>query len=133
MHLRRTLVLSALAVATTVAAFSQVLPKTAERPVTDAVRQRVKVLGSSPQPRWTGLAHRPGVLFALKYQPPLNQPLIVTMGPSAVFEVATGKELPDRIPQANGGTAGGGSRVGSRVARSSTRVTRIPVNALTPI
>jgi prolyl oligopeptidase len=189
------------ALATAVAAFSQSLPQTAQRPVTDtyygikvvdpyrwledwnkpevqtwtatqtrytraqldarpfadAVRDRVKALGSSPQPRWTGLTYRPGVLFAIKYQPPLNQPLIVSMGTAAdpsservivdpnrldssgtttidyyepsldgrliavslskggtedgtvhVFEVATGKELADRVPRANGGTAGGG-------------------------
>ena len=201
MQFRRMIALCAVGLATAVAAFSQALPKTAERPVTDTyygtkvvdpyrwledwnnpevqawtaaqtrytraqldarpfadvVRDRVKTLGSSPQPRWTALTYRPGVLFALKYQPPLNQPLIVTMGTSAdsasehvvvdpnrldpsgattvdfyqpsidgrlvavslskggtedgtvhVFEVATGMERPDRIQQANGGTAGGG-------------------------
>src|SRR5262245_2415638 len=189
------------ALATAVAAFSQSLPQTPQRPVTDtyygikvvdpyrwledwsksevqtwtaaqtrytraqldarpfadAVRDRVKALGSSPQPRWTGLIYRSGVLFAIKYQPPLNQPLIVSMGTAAdpaservivdpnrldssgtttidfyqpsldgrliavslskggtedgtlhVFEVATGKEFADRVPRANGGTAGGG-------------------------
>jgi prolyl oligopeptidase len=201
MQFRRMAAAFAVALATAVAAFSQSLPPTTERPVTDtyygikvvdpyrwledwsqpevqtwtaaqtgytraqldarpfgdAVRDRVKALGSSPQPRWTGLTYRPGVLFAIKYQPPLNQPLIVSMGTAAdptservvvdpnrldssgtttidfyepsldgrlvavslskggtedgtvhVFEVATGKELADRVPRANGGTAGGG-------------------------
>jgi prolyl oligopeptidase len=125
-------------------------------PATEAIRRRVKVVGSSAQPRWAMLTFRPGALFALKFQPPLNQPLLVVLPPAAdpasertivdpnridrsgattvdfyvpsrdgllvavslsqggtedgtvhVFEVATGKELPDRIPRVNGGTAGG--------------------------
>ncbi len=201
MQVPRMAAASAVALATAVAAFSQNLPPTTERPVTDTyygikvvdpyrwledwskpevqtwtaaqtrytraqldarpfadgVRDRVKALGSSPQPRWTGLTYRSAVLFAIKYQPPLNQPLIVAMGAAAdptservivdpnrldssgtttidyyepsldgrliavslskggtedgtlhVFEVATGKELADRVPHANGGTAGGG-------------------------
>src|SRR4029453_16585491 len=127
MQFRRMAAGFAVALATAVAAFSQSLPQTPERPVTDtyygikvvdpyrwledwnkpevqtwtaaqtrytrgqldarpfadAVRDRVKALGSSPQPRWTGLTYSPGMLFAIKYQPPLNQPLIVSMAASA--------------------------------------------------
>lgn len=126
------------------------------QPFADAVRQRVQQVGTIASPRWTTLVPRPGMLFALKYQPPLNQPLLVVMPESAdpstervvvdlnkidpsgrttidfyvpsrdgrlvaaslseggtedgtvhVFESTTGRELPDRIPRVNGGTAGG--------------------------
>ena len=126
------------------------------QPFAEAVRQRVRAVGSSASPRWSALTSRPGALFALKNQPPLDQPLIVVMPPTAdpaaervivdpnrldksgrttidfyvpsrdgklvavslsvggtesgtvhVFDVSTGRELPDRIPRVNGGTAGG--------------------------
>src|SRR5438093_4541007 len=49
------------------------------QPFSEAVRQRVKAVGTSASPRWSALTPRPGALFALKSQPPLNQPLLVVM------------------------------------------------------
>lgn len=120
-----------------------------------AVRERVRQLVTAVGFRYSGLVRRGGTLFALKFQPPKQQPFLVTLGaldaatektlldpvaldPSGrtaidffvpspdgklvavslsrdgtedgtlhVVEVATGKELPDRIPRVNGGTAGG--------------------------
>ncbi len=120
-----------------------------------AIRERVRELVTAAGFRYSGLVRRGGTLFALKFQPPRQQPFLVTLGsldaasekplldpvaldPSGrtaidffapspdgklvavslsqngtedgtlhVLEVATGKELPDRIPRVNGGTAGG--------------------------
>src|SRR3954462_13093913 len=122
----------------------------------EAVRRRGRGVATSASPRWTALVSRPGALFALKFQPPLNQPLLVVMpatadpaservlvdpnrldpngstiidfyvpspdgklvavslsvggnesGMAHPFGVGSGRELPDRIPRVNGGTAGG--------------------------
>lgn len=120
-----------------------------------AIRERVQELVTAAGFRYSGLVRRGGTLFALKFQPPRQQPFLVTLGslgaasekplldPAAldpsgrtaidffapspdgklvavslsqngtedgtlhVLEVATGKELPDRIPRVTGGTAGG--------------------------
>lgn len=126
------------------------------QPFAEAVRRRVKAVGSSSQPRWRSLQVRGELVFAVKSQPPLNQPFLVVLpatldlageravvdpnridpsgrtaidfyepspdgrrvavslsiggteeGTVHVFDVATGAELPDRIPRVNGGTAGG--------------------------
>lgn len=71
---------------------------------TEPVRQRVKAVGSSANPRWTALKSRPGALFALKFQPPLNQPLLVVMPPSA--DPASERVIvdPNRIDPSGGTT-----------------------------
>jgi prolyl oligopeptidase len=125
-------------------------------PSGEAVRRRVQAVGTSASARWTALTPRPAALFALKYQPPRNQPQLVVLPPTAdpaaervivdpnridpsgattidfyepsrdgrlvavslsaggtedgtvhLFNVADGRELPDRLPRVNGGTAGG--------------------------
>ncbi len=124
-------------------------------PGAGAIRARVRELMTAVGFRYSGLVRRGGTFFAVKFQPPRQQPFLVTLGaldaasektlldPAAldpsgrtaidffvpspdgklvavslsrdgtedgtlhVFEAATGKELPDRIPRVNGGTAGG--------------------------
>src|SRR5438552_2395417 len=44
-----------------------------------ALRKRLKELMSEASPSFGGLQLRGGVLFALKKQPPLDQPLLVTL------------------------------------------------------
>jgi prolyl oligopeptidase len=44
-----------------------------------ALRQRLKALLADASPSFSALQYRGGVLFALKRQPPLNQPLLVTL------------------------------------------------------
>jgi prolyl oligopeptidase len=126
-------------------------------PMREAIFERVKQLRSDPSPRYFALEYRNNVLFAIKRQPPKQQPLLVTLqspdapgsehvvvdpnqldtkgttaidfyvpsndgkyvavsmshggsesGDVYVYEVASGKPLPDLIPRVNGGTAGGG-------------------------
>jgi len=126
-------------------------------PFMAALRARVQAVGADTHPRWTNLKYRRGQLFAIKQQPPREQPFIVVMRsaddlasertvvdpavldpsgntaidfyvPSAdgsrvavslsvggnergdvrVFDVATGRQLPDVVARVNGGTAGGG-------------------------
>src|SRR4029077_19410987 len=130
-----------------------VLDKLPSRP---AIRDRVAELSRSIPPDYFALEYRGGTLFALKDQPPRNQPMLVALGsvddlsrervlvdPNAidttgsvtidffvpsldgsklavslsrggtesgdvhVFDVASGRELPDVLPRGNGGTAGG--------------------------
>jgi prolyl oligopeptidase len=125
-------------------------------PFMAALRARVQAVGADTHPRWTDVKYRGGQLFAIKQQPPREQPVIVVMRsvddlaserivvdpaaldpsgntaidfyvPSAdgsrvavslsvggnergdvhVFDVATGRQLPDVVPRVNGGTAGG--------------------------
>jgi prolyl oligopeptidase len=119
------------------------------------IRARVRQLVTATGFRYLTLERRGGTLFALKFQPPRQQPFLVTLSaldaasektlldPTAldpsgrttidffepspdgkllavslsrngtedgtvhVYEVATGKELPDRIARVHGGTAGG--------------------------
>ena len=120
------------------------------------IRDRIEELTRSISPEYFGLTYRGRVLFALKDQPPKNQPMLVVLpsvddpehervlfDPNAVdstgsltidfyvpsrdgskvaislsrggtesgdvhlFDVATGRELPDVLPHVNGGTAGG--------------------------
>jgi prolyl oligopeptidase len=121
-----------------------------------AIEARLKELVSGGSAAYYDLQYRAGVLFAMKYQPPQQQPMLVTLrsaddpasakivfDPNAagsqgsiaidyfvpsfggkyvaaalskngsedaeghVFEVATGKELPDMVPRVNFATAGG--------------------------
>jgi prolyl oligopeptidase len=122
-----------------------------------ALRKRLKELMSDASPSFGGLRFGGGVLFALKKQPPLDQPLLVTLdkdlgspqsarvildpnkfdakgktaidfyvpsrdgklvavslseggseeGTLHVFEVATGKQRPDKIARVSNATAGG--------------------------
>jgi prolyl oligopeptidase len=121
-----------------------------------AIEQRVDRLLADASPTYSSLAVRNGIVFAIKSQPPKQQPLLVglasvddlvservvldpnVLDPSGettidfydpsvdgrlvavslsaggtengtvhVLDVATGKELADRIPGVNGGTAGG--------------------------
>jgi prolyl oligopeptidase len=125
-------------------------------PFMAALRARVQAVGADTHPRWTDVKYRRGQLFAIKQQPPREQPIIVVLRsaddlaserivvdpavldpsgntaidfyvPSAdgtrlavslsvggnergdvhVFDVATGRQLPDVVPRVNGGTAGG--------------------------
>jgi prolyl oligopeptidase len=125
-------------------------------PFMAALRARVQAVGADAHPRWTDVKYRHGQLFAIKQQPPREQPMIVVMrsaddlgserivvdpavldpsgntaidfyvpsldgsrvavslsvggnerGDVHVFDVATGRQLPDVVPRVNGGTAGG--------------------------
>jgi prolyl oligopeptidase len=125
-------------------------------PARPAIQQRLQQLISSGSVAYYSLRFRGGTLFAMKNQPPKQQPMLVALGSAAdpagekivfdpnaasakgslamdfyvpsldgkfvavalsengsedsaahVFEVATGKELPDRVPRVNFATAGG--------------------------
>ncbi|MGA2457357.1 MAG: prolyl oligopeptidase family serine peptidase [Terriglobales bacterium] len=125
-------------------------------PARAAIKQRFQQLLSAGSVAYFSLQFRGGTLFAMKSQPPKQQPLLVALGSAAdpavekvvfdpntasakgslaldfyvpsldgklvavalsengsedsaahVFEVATGKELPDRVPRVNFATAGG--------------------------
>jgi len=125
-------------------------------PARPAVKQRLQQLSGTGSVVYFDLQFRGGTLFAMKNQPPKQQPLLVALGTEAdlarekivfdpnaasakgsvavdfyapsldgkfvavalsengsedsaahVFEVATGKELPDRVPRVNFATAGG--------------------------
>jgi prolyl oligopeptidase len=125
-------------------------------PARPAIKQRLQQLQSAGSVTYFSLQFRGGTLFAMKSQPPKQQPLLVALGPGTdlasekivfdpntasakgslavdfyvpsldgkfvaialsengsedsaahVFEVATGKELPDRVPRVNFATAGG--------------------------
>jgi prolyl oligopeptidase len=125
-------------------------------PTRPAIKQRLTELISAGSPRYFDLDYRGGTLFAMKAQPPKQQPLMVTLrasddpgservvvdpnamsetgsiaidfyvpspdgklvavslsqngsedGVAHVFEVETGKQLNDRVPRVNFGTAGG--------------------------
>jgi prolyl oligopeptidase len=125
-------------------------------PALPAIRDRLKELIGASSSAYYGMHDRRGVLFSLKFQPPRDQPLLVTLkspddpaservvvdplkvnpkgttaidfyvpsldgellavslsdrgtedGTVHVYEVKTGRELPDVVPRVNGGTAGG--------------------------
>ncbi|MBZ5653302.1 MAG: prolyl oligopeptidase family serine peptidase [Acidobacteriia bacterium] len=125
-------------------------------PARPVIRQMLKQALSASSAAYFDLAYRGGTLFAMKYQPPQQQPMLVALSsaddpagakvifdPNAssakgsiavdfyvpsldgkfvaaalsengsedssahVFEVATGKELPDVVPRVNFATAGG--------------------------
>ncbi len=129
----------------------------AARPDMAALRARVRQLVTSREVAYGSVTWRGGRYFALKYQPPKQQPFVVALdslrdrstekvvldptvvdpsggtsidffvpsvdgkllaaslsqkgsesGDLRIFDVATGKELPDRVARVNGGTAGGG-------------------------
>src|SRR5712691_4414928 len=48
-------------------------------PFMAALRARVQVLGADAGPRWRNLKYRRGWLFAIKQQPPREQPMVVVM------------------------------------------------------
>jgi prolyl oligopeptidase len=126
------------------------LPRFAE------IRERVGQIARFRSPSYGSLAERGGLLFALKNEPPKQQPFLVTLksaddpgtervlvdpnaidakgttaidffvpsldgrlvavslseggseaGTVSVWEVASGRKLPDVVPRVNGGTAGG--------------------------
>ena len=125
-------------------------------PARPAIKEQIRQLISASSASYYGLQFRGGTLFAMKYQPPQQQPTLVALhspddpasaktifdpnaasskGSTAVdfyvasldgkyvaaalsengsedsngriFEVATGKELPDIVPRVNFATAGG--------------------------
>ena len=125
-------------------------------PFVEALRRRAQALGADTHPRWSSVRYRRGRLFAIKRQPPREQPMLVVMrsaddpstervvvdptlidpsgktaidfyepsisgsrvavslsvggnerGDVHVFDVDTGRALPDVVPRVNGGTAGG--------------------------
>jgi prolyl oligopeptidase len=125
-------------------------------PARPAIRERIQKLVAASSASYYNLQFRGGTLFAMKYQPPQQQPMLVAMhsaddpgsarvifDPNAasnkgslsmdfytpsldgkyvaaalsengsedssarIFEVATGKQLPDAVPRVNFATAGG--------------------------
>ena len=127
-----------------------------QSPALGAIRDRVKELITASSAAYFDLSTHGGVLFARKFQPPRDQPLLITLkspdelgservlldplklnaagtttidfyvpsldgelvavslsdrgtedGTVHVYEVNSGKELPDVVPRVNGGTAGG--------------------------
>ena len=123
----------------------------------EAIRERVSQIANFRSSSYGSLALRGGLLFALKNEPPKQQPFLVTLasadtpaservlvdpnaidpkgttaidffvpsldgklvavsmseggseaGSVSVWEVSTGRKLPDAVPRVNGGTAGGG-------------------------
>jgi prolyl oligopeptidase len=48
-------------------------------PFMSALRRRVQALGSDNHPRWNDLMYRHGRLFAIKQQPPHQQPMLVVL------------------------------------------------------
>lgn len=127
-----------------------------QSPALGAIRDRVKELITASSASYFDLVDRGGVLLARKFQPPREQPLLVTLkspdepgservlldplkinpsgtttidfyvpsldgelvavslsdrgtedGTVHIYEVKTGRELPDVVPRVNGGTAGG--------------------------
>ena len=125
-------------------------------PSRPAIKQRLQQLAGGGSVAYYNPQFRGGTLFAIKYQPPKQQPMLVAQSSAAdpasekivfdpnsastkgslamdfyvpsldgkfvaialsengsedsaahVFEVATGKELPDRVPRVNFATAGG--------------------------
>src|SRR5215469_6397407 len=127
-----------------------------QSPSRPAIEARLKELITGDSASYYALEYRAGALFAMKYQPPQQQPMLVTLrsaddpgstkiifDPNAasaqgsvavdyfvpsfggkyvaaalskngsedaegrIFEVATGKEMPDRVPRVNFATAGG--------------------------
>ena len=125
-------------------------------PSRPAIRERLEKLMTASSNRYFALTYQGGTLFAMKAQPPKQQPMLVALrsaddpgservivdpnawndkgsiaidfyvpsldgklvavslseggsedGTAHVFEVATGKDLPDRVPRVNFGTAGG--------------------------
>ncbi|HZR24647.1 MAG TPA: prolyl oligopeptidase family serine peptidase [Vicinamibacterales bacterium] len=125
-------------------------------PFMSQLRIRVKALGGDTHAHWSDVQYRHGALFAIKTQPPREQPFLVRLtsaddlasertvmdpavldptgktaidfyvpsldgskvavslsvggnerGDVHVFDVQSGKKLPDVIPRVNGGTAGG--------------------------
>ncbi len=126
-------------------------------PGAERIRARVRELVLATRAQYQLSRPRGGTYFAMKLQPPRQQPFVVALsspddlasertvidpvaldpsggtsidffapstdgkllaaslsekgsesGDVRVFEAATGKELPDRVPRVNGGTAGGG-------------------------
>jgi prolyl oligopeptidase len=125
-------------------------------PFREAIARRLQELYNEASPEYYGFHYRKGVLFAIKRQPPKDQPMLVKLdsphdlsteqvildpnildetgrtsidfyvvspdaklvavslsqsgtedGDVHVYEVSTGKSLPDVIPRVNGPTAGG--------------------------
>jgi prolyl oligopeptidase len=125
-------------------------------PMRSAVLAQIEALTGQATPSWYGLRRAGGLFFAIKSQPPKQQPLLVTLrslrdlksekvlldpnaldpsgattidffvpsrdgrrvavslsvggtesGTVTVYDVASGKRLPDEVPRVQGGTAGG--------------------------
>src|SRR6187200_1587888 len=73
-------------------------------PSVPALRARLRQIASAPSPSWSSLARRGDVLFALKSDPPKQQPFLVQMATSA--DPATERILVDpNALDASGGTA----------------------------
>ena len=126
-------------------------------PARARIAERLKKLYSATSANYSDLQYRPGVIFAMKFKPPAQQPWIVALNPQLdlsservvldpnklnpkgttamdfvvpshdgkkiavslsengsedgtlwIFDVETGKALPDRIPHVNYPTGGGG-------------------------
>jgi prolyl oligopeptidase PreP (S9A serine peptidase family) len=73
-------------------------------PSVPALRTRLREIASAPSPSWSALARRGDALFALKSDPPKQQPFLVRMATSA--DPATERVLVDpNALDASGGTA----------------------------
>src|SRR5216117_1626810 len=91
-----------------------------------AILERVTALNQSIAPAYSDLQYRHGVTFAIKEQPPKQQPMLVRLssldgskvvvslskggsesGTVYVYEARTARRLGDVVPRVNGGTAGG--------------------------
>jgi prolyl oligopeptidase len=142
-------------------------------PARAAIKERLQELITGGSVRYFGLAYRGGTLFAMKDQPPRQQPFLVGMrsaeqpstekviidtntmgeniaidfyvpsldgklvaaslsengsedGAARIFDVGTGKELGDRVPRVNFGTAGGS--IAWKADGSGFYYTRYPEN-----
>jgi prolyl oligopeptidase len=73
-------------------------------PAVPALRARLREIASAPSPSWASLARRGDVLFALKSDPPKQQPFLVRMATSA--DPATERVVVDpNALDATGGTS----------------------------
>ena len=73
-------------------------------PAVPALRARLREIASAPSPSWASLARRGDVLFALKSDPPKQQPFLVRMATSA--DPATERVVVDpNALDGSGGTA----------------------------
>jgi prolyl oligopeptidase len=73
-------------------------------PAMPAIRERVKTIAEFPSPQYSRLTERRGLLFALKSQPPKQQPFLVTL--ASAEEPASERVIVDpNVLDAKGGVA----------------------------
>jgi prolyl oligopeptidase len=64
-------------------------------PFMAALRMRVQTVGADTHPRWTNLQYRHGKLFAIKQQPPREQPMLVIL--RSPDDPASGRVIVDPV------------------------------------